>query len=214
MIKRYEIGVATLKRIVVIHQGGLRLSAYPMKEQQIAISIPENLKGCYLTYPFLSFVEYFIYLTQNPNMNTLAPIIVIDDDEDDRSLLQEAFNNLHYTNELLFFPDGHKALEFLHNSEITPFLILSDVNMPKLNGFELRDKIKTDIRLHQKCIPYLFFSTAVNKESVIKAYNLSVHGFFQKGNSLKALEKTLKVIMEYWTECAAPNKFHNQGGRQ
>ncbi len=147
-------------------------------------------------------------------MNNLAPIIVIEDDDDDQSLLQQAFNNLGYTNELLFFPDGHKVLDFLNHSDVTPFLILSDINLPKLDGFALRDKIKTDARLHQKCIPYLFFSTAINKESVIKAYNLSVHGFFKKGNSMKALEKTIKVIMEYWSECAAPNMFADNDARR
>ncbi len=146
-------------------------------------------------------------------MNTLAPIIVIEDDDDDQSLILEAFTNLGYTNELLFFSDGHKALHFLNTSDVTPFLILSDINLPKLDGFELRDKIKTDIRLQHKCIPYLFFSTAINKEAVIKAYNLSVHGFFKKGNSMKALQKTIRVIMEYWTECAAPNMFEGSNSR-
>lgn len=146
-------------------------------------------------------------------MNTLAPIIVIEDDDDDQSLFTEAFSNLGYTNELLFFADGHQVLEFLNSTEIIPFLILSDINLPKLDGFALRDRIKTDEKLKQKCIPYLFFSTAINKEAVVKAYELSVHGFFKKGNSMKALEKTIRVIMEYWTECAAPNMFNEKGAR-
>ena len=142
-------------------------------------------------------------------MNRHAPIIIIEDDDDDQVLLKEAFSNLGYMNELLFFPDGHKVLEFLSTSEIAPFLILSDINLPKLDGFALRDRIKTDARLHLKCIPYLFFSTAINEEAVIKAYNLNVHGFFKKGNSMNAIEKTIRIIMEYWTECASPNMFSN-----
>jgi DNA-binding NarL/FixJ family response regulator len=79
--------------------------------------------------------------------------------------------------------------------------------MPKLNGFELREKLKTDAELQIKCIPYLFFSTALNQKSVIDAYSMSVQGFFVKQSSMSELEKTISVIMEYWKRCAAPNDF-------
>jgi DNA-binding NarL/FixJ family response regulator len=84
---------------------------------------------------------------------------------------------------------------------------LSDVNLPKLNGFDLRAKIRTDAALEVKCIPYLFFTTAAHQQAVIDAYSLSAQGFFVKSNSMHELEKTLTVIMEYWMRCAAPNNF-------
>ena len=79
--------------------------------------------------------------------------------------------------------------------------------MPKLSGFELRNKLRTDEQLQLKCIPYLFFSTALNEQTVIDAYSASVQGFFVKPNSIEELEKTIRVIMEYWMRCAAPNNF-------
>jgi DNA-binding NarL/FixJ family response regulator len=79
--------------------------------------------------------------------------------------------------------------------------------MPKLNGFELRSKLKTDADLAVKCIPYLFFSTALNQQAVIDAYSMSVQGFFVKQTSMIELEKTISAIMEYWKRCAAPNDF-------
>ena len=115
--------------------------------------------------------------------------------------------NRKYSNELMFFVDGHRALEFLNNSDITPFLILSDINLPKLDGFALRNKIRMDAKLQLRCIPYLFFSTALNQDAVINAYSLSVQGFFTKQNSIAELEKTITVIMEYWKRCASPNNF-------
>ncbi len=140
-------------------------------------------------------------------MNRKGPIIIIEDDEDDQAMLKEAFTSLKYPNTLHFFPDGQKALDFLNSSEVIPFLILSDINLPKLDGFALRDKIKMDAKLQLRCIPYLFFSTALNQDAVIKAYSLSIQGFFQKQNTIKELEKTITVIMEYWKRCAAPNNF-------
>lgn len=139
--------------------------------------------------------------------NKNGPIIIIEDDADDQDALTEIFKKLNYPNKILFFFDGQKALDFINDSDDSPFLILSDINMPKLNGFALREKLKTDAKLSIKCIPYLFFSTAANQKSVIEAYSLSVQGFFVKQNSMGELEKTIFAIVEYWRRCAAPNDF-------
>lgn len=140
-------------------------------------------------------------------MNSNEPVIVIEDDIDDQELMKEVFDKLGYPNEVIFFPDGQAALDYLNKTDVIPFLILSDINMPKLDGFALRDKIKMDEKLQIKCIPYLFFSTAVSQKAVIDAYSMSVQGFFIKQNTMVELEKTITVIMEYWKRCAAPNRF-------
>ena len=140
-------------------------------------------------------------------MNKNGPVIIIEDDRDDQDFLTEVFQNLNYPNKIIFFGDPQKALDFLNRAETVPFLILSDINMPKLSGFELRNKLRTDEQLQLKCIPYLFFSTALNEQTVIDAYSASVQGFFVKQNSIEELEKTIRVIMEYWMRCVAPNNF-------
>ena len=140
-------------------------------------------------------------------MNKNGPVVIIEDDKEDQEFLDSIFKKLDYPNPIMFFYDGQEALDYINKMEILPFLILSDINMPKLNGFELRNKLKTDAALNIKCIPYLFFSTALNQKSVIEAYSMSVQGFFVKQNSLSELEKTISVIMEYWKRCAAPNDF-------
>ena len=140
-------------------------------------------------------------------MNRQGPIIIIEDDKDDQELLTEVFAKLKYPNELKFFADGQLALDYLNGTDIIPFLILSDINLPKLDGFALRSKIRMDADLQTRCIPYLFFSTAVNQRSVIDAYSMSVQGFFVKQNKLAEMEKTITVIMEYWKRCVSPNNF-------
>jgi CheY-like chemotaxis protein len=141
------------------------------------------------------------------DMNSKGPVIIIEDDVDDQDVLQEVFKKLDYSNEILFFKDGQAALDFLNSTDLIPFLILSDINLPKLDGFALRSKIKMDAQLQIKCIPYLFFTTASNQRAVIDAYSLSVQGFFVKKNSMAELEKTISVIMEYWQRCVSPNNF-------
>jgi CheY-like chemotaxis protein len=140
-------------------------------------------------------------------MNKKGPIIIIEDDADDQVIFSDVFSKLAYENELFFFPDGQSALDFLNNSAIIPFLILSDINLPKLDGFALRDKIKMDAKLQLRCIPYLFFSTVADQNAVIKAYSLSAQGFFKKENSIAEFEKTIHCIMEYWKRCMSPNNF-------
>jgi len=140
-------------------------------------------------------------------MNKEGPIIVIEDDLDDQEILSSIFSNLSYPNKIFYFTDGNEALEFLNKTDMQPFLILSDVNMPKINGFELRKKVHTNAQLNIKCIPYLFFSTGVEKQAVIDAYSMSVQGFFIKPTSLDALHSTIKKIIEYWQECIAPGQY-------
>ena len=142
-------------------------------------------------------------------VNKNGPVIIIEDDADDQEFLTDIFKKLNYQNKILFFFDGQEALDHINTTDDLPFLILSDINMPKLNGFALRDKLRTDTKLSNKCIPYLFFSTASNQKAVIDAYSQSVQGFFVKQNTMAELEKTIVAIMEYWRRCAAPNDFED-----
>jgi CheY-like chemotaxis protein len=140
-------------------------------------------------------------------MNKSGPVVIIEDDPDDQEFLNLVFKKLNYPNQIMYFLDGEDALAYINKTDVLPFLILSDINMPKLSGFELREKLRTDAALNTKCIPYLFFSTALTQKAVIDAYSLSAQGFFVKQNSMIELEKTIFVIMEYWMRCAAPNDF-------
>ena len=138
-------------------------------------------------------------------MNKTGPIVVIEDDMDDQEVLAEVFKNLDYQNEVIYFADGNKALSYLVDGDNTPFLILSDINMPKLNGFELRDKVYQHEQLKKRCIPYLFFTTSGSQQDVINAYSTSAQGFFIKPSTLPDLQRTIKKIVEYWQECVSPN---------
>jgi CheY-like chemotaxis protein len=140
-------------------------------------------------------------------MNKNGPIIIIEDDPDDQEMLQDIFRKLNYNNEVIFFLDGEKALAYINREDVFPFIILSDINMPRLNGMELKRRIHTDEQLQVKCIPYLFFTTSASKKAVIDAYSMSAQGFFIKETSSKELEDTLRTIVEYWKRCFSPNQY-------
>jgi CheY-like chemotaxis protein len=142
-------------------------------------------------------------------MNKAGPIIIIEDDMDDQDILSDIFKELDYKNKLIFFGDSVKALEYLTDTDIEPFLVLSDINMPKLNGMELREKIHNNEDLRLKSIPYLFFSTNAEQQHVIDAYSRSIQGFFVKPSNYDKLKSVMIKIVEYWQECESPNYIKN-----
>jgi CheY-like chemotaxis protein len=134
-----------------------------------------------------------------------GPIVIIEDDLDDQDLLGEVFKQLNYPNQIVFFSNGEDTLRYLMSSDESPFIILSDINMPKMNGFELREKIQNNEKLRLKCIPYLFFTTSTQQELVIDAYSKSAQGFFTKPHTFSELVRVMKNIVEYWKDCHSPN---------
>ncbi len=140
-------------------------------------------------------------------MQKSGPIIVIEDDSDDQQLLDETFKILNYPYEVIFFTDGYKALDYIVKTDIKPFLILSDINMPTIDGFELRRMIHNNTELSVRCIPYLFCTSGANKKGVSDAYAMSAQGFFIKPNSMAELQNTVRKIIEYWQECFAPSQY-------
>ena len=138
-------------------------------------------------------------------MNKSGPIIIIEDDPDDQLILQDVFKDLQIENEVIYCTDGLLALAYLTKTVDQPFLILSDINMPKLDGLELREKIHNNEQLRLKCIPYLFFTTSAEQKMVVDAYSKSVQGFFVKPTNYSHLLHIIKTIIDYWKECQSPN---------
>ena len=138
-------------------------------------------------------------------MNKNGPIIIVEDDSDDQELFTEVFKELNYQNEIVFFNDGQEALAYLTANTTEPFIVFSDVNMPNLNGIELRKQIHENENIRVKTIPYLFFTTSAAQEAVVDAYSKSIQGFFVKPTTFKELKNVIKVIVEYWRHCESPN---------
>jgi CheY-like chemotaxis protein len=138
-------------------------------------------------------------------MSKHGPLLIIEDDLDDQEIFKEILQTLGLTNTLLFFNDGTEALTYLQNTLDQPFLIICDVNLPKMNGLEFRNEINNDERLRKKSIPFVFFSTNAGRDTVQKAYDLTVQGFFTKSSTLRELEYTLSMIISYWSQCKHPN---------
>jgi CheY-like chemotaxis protein len=133
------------------------------------------------------------------------PIVIVDDDADDRELLGEISLELRPGHELRYFTNGIELLEYLETTTEQPFIILCDVNMPLMNGMEVLEKIVKTPYLRQKSIPFIFLSTSGDKRYVLKAYDLCVQGFFQKPGDLHALKEILQLTFDFWARCLHPH---------
>lgn len=127
-------------------------------------------------------------------------ILIIEDDEDDRDILKEIFRDLGYKNNIIFFSDSTEALEYIRKPEIEPFIIISDINMPKLGGFELRNIILEEEVLGDRDIPYIFISNAQDEYSIKRANKLSIQGYIDKGNDYNKYKEKIKNLVDYWRE--------------
>jgi CheY-like chemotaxis protein len=138
-------------------------------------------------------------------MNT-EPILIVDGDKDEWEFLQNAWEGLEYPNQLIFFSDAEEVLSYLKKEKIIPFLIICDVNLHKMNGFELKKKLLEDNLINYKSIPFVFFSNTATKAQIEKSYELGTNGFFIKGKNIEEIKNTLIDIVNYWARSKTPNK--------
>jgi CheY-like chemotaxis protein len=133
-------------------------------------------------------------------------ILIADDDADDRLLIKEAFEESEWKNPLHFVQDGVELLDYLYRrdkfadlaGESLPDLILLDLNMPRKNGIEALEEIKSDERL--KSIPIIVFTTSKAEEDILRSYNLGVNSFITKPVSFDLLVELTKSLAKYWFE--------------
>jgi len=133
-----------------------------------------------------------------------STILIVEDDKDDCELLVTALLASGIKNEFLCFHDPAEALDYLKSTKKETFLIISDVNMPIMNGFDFKKKINEDNKLDRKKIPFVFLSTSDSAYLINQAYTLSIQGYFQKPNDVKTMNSVVRSIVEYWSMCKHP----------
>jgi CheY-like chemotaxis protein len=137
-------------------------------------------------------------------MPSSGPIIIIEDDYDDQELLREVFNEINLPNILHFFASPKEAFCYLLSTTERPFLIISDINMPILNGFELKEQINQNECLRRKNIPFIFLSTNSENGTIAKAYELLAQGYFVKPIKISDLKEMILIMVTYWKTSVRP----------
>jgi len=138
-------------------------------------------------------------------MSEAGPIIFVEDDADDQFIYEEICLKLGMKNPVKFFNKAESLLNYLRETAEKPFIIFCDINMPIMDGLQLRKRINEEEHLRRKSIPFVFFSTAATPSQVKTAYDLTVQGFFIKGHNFAETMSTIKMVLDYWRRCRHPN---------
>lgn len=140
-----------------------------------------------------------------------APAILLaEDDPGDVRLTLEALKDVQLGDALHVVRDGTEALAFLcqegqYATAPTPNLVLLDLNMPKMDGYEVLARIKTDRNL--KRIPVIILTTSQAEQDIVRSYDLHANCYIIKPVGLNQFIEAIKAIKEFWFVIAElPNR--------
>lgn len=131
-------------------------------------------------------------------------VVIAEDDEDDFLLIKEAFKEAGLNYELHWTKDGEELLDYLFalddkngfEGRTKPGLIILDLNMPKVSGFEALREIKSHPSLRK--IPVVILTTSQSEDDVIQSYDLGVNSFIQKPIRFETLVDVIHTLDQYW----------------
>ena len=135
-------------------------------------------------------------------------ILIAEDDADDRYLLQTAFEENGFKDQLRFVENGVEVLDYLKDQAgkldssddedhpALPRFILLDLNMPKKDGREVLREIKQHPNLRK--IPVIIFSTTNNEQEMKRCYELGANSYITKPNSFEQMLHIVADLRQYW----------------
>ncbi|MFH0825130.1 MAG: response regulator, partial [Pseudomonadota bacterium] len=113
-------------------------------------------------------------------------ILLVEDNNDDADLTLFAFEENNIANKLVVVRDGQEALDYLfgtgryaaRDQSEKPVLILLDLKLPKVDGFEVLRRIRAEVRT--ALIPVVVLTTSREREDLLKSYSLGANSFIRK----------------------------------
>jgi CheY-like chemotaxis protein len=136
-------------------------------------------------------------------MRTSRPILLVEDDNVDAMTVKRTMKELNVTNELVHLLNGEEALNYLRNKDNhKPCVILLDLNMPKMNGFEFLKIAKDDAILRQ--IPVIVLTTSKDEQDKVESFQFCAAGYIVKPTDYKKFVEAMKTIDLYWSLSELP----------
>ncbi|MDP1740886.1 MAG: response regulator [Polaromonas sp.] len=131
----------------------------------------------------------------------IAEILLVDDNEDDVFLTREAFDAASLRVNLQHVDNGEKCLQYLRKQgpyagASTPDLILLDMHMPVMDGYEVLSEIVKDVKLHH--LPVVVLSTSYEAADIHKMYGLRCSSYITKPVDFESFVKAISQLAGYW----------------
>jgi CheY-like chemotaxis protein len=143
-------------------------------------------------------------------MEANFPILLVEDDPNDVWLVKHAFQSAHISNPLRIVNDGQEAIDYLKGSGAygdrgafpTPKLVLLDLKMPRLNGFDVIGWMRQ--HYPWKLTPIIILSSSALPQDVNRAYELGANAYMVKPADYRALERLFRTIADFWNAGETP----------
>ncbi|MDR3458139.1 MAG: response regulator [Verrucomicrobiae bacterium] len=146
------------------------------------------------------------------NENTEIEILLVEDSPDDLDMTLRALRKANLANKIQVARDGTEALEFIfcegpHSGrkiESAPKVILLDLKLPKVDGFEVLRRIKGDSRT--KSIPVVILTSSKEQRDVVESYHLGVNSYIVKPVNFEGFITAVGELGMYWLLLNQPPK--------
>lgn len=130
-------------------------------------------------------------------------ILLIDDDDVDAMAVRRALKKHRIANPLTVARDGIEGLEALRSGKVeSPFMILLDLNMPRMNGLEFLEELRKDEELKASVVFVL--TTSDEDQDIAAAYAQQVAGYILKSNVGPDFLRVLDLLGSYWRVVELP----------
>ncbi len=134
-------------------------------------------------------------------LNKEIEVLVIEDNEGDVRLIKEAFKDSLIVNKFSVVGDGEQALDYLnkrgkYESSTRPDLIILDLNLPKMNGFDVLTEVKSNPAIQK--IPIIIFSSSTSDSDVLRSYDLKANSYVSKPTDFNEFLNVVRTIDEFW----------------
>jgi CheY-like chemotaxis protein len=138
------------------------------------------------------------------------PLLVVEDSNEDFRMLQRLMRRMAVQNPIYRCTNGDEVLDLLYkdssneNSRATlrPSVILLDLNLPGIDGRDILERLKQDIRLRD--IPVVVFTTSSNPRDIEFCYQKGANGYLVKPMDAQELQKTIQAFVDYWLATNTP----------
>jgi len=140
-------------------------------------------------------------------MQKLKPILLVEDDSVDAMTVKRAMRDLQVNHSVIHSVNGEEAMKYLTSPDTEkPFVILLDLNMPKMNGIEFLKVIKAHPEL--KTIPVIVLTTSKERRDVLDSFEIGASGYMVKPVDYSKFVEILSKIMIYWNSSELPKDEH------
>lgn len=139
----------------------------------------------------------------------LKRILLVEDSANDIELTLSALEENHLANEVVVARDGQEALDYLMRQGIyklrspgSPAVVLLDLKLPKLNGLEVLERLKTHPEL--RTVPVVMLTSSREEQDLIRSYNLGVNAYVVKPVAFEEFVSALRELGLFWAVINQP----------